>query len=64
MFVVVFAYVIEVSPINMRQGGIILMEMPIYMAEKGFQNRPTLIGRIFNELIWNRYTDRYKKFAQ
>ena len=36
MFVVVFAHAIEVTPISMRQGGIILMEMSLYMAEKGF----------------------------
>ena len=37
MFVVVFAHAIEVTPISMRQGGIILMEMSLYMAEKGFK---------------------------
>ena len=44
MFVVVFAHAIEVTPISMRQGGIILMEMSLYMAEKGFEIEKFLIG--------------------
>ena len=42
MFVVVFAHAIEVTPISMRQGGIILMEMSLYMAEKGFSHTISL----------------------
>ena len=33
LFAIVFAHVVEVTPINMRQIGIILMEMMMYMAE-------------------------------
>ena len=33
LFAIVFAHVVEVTPINMRQNGIILMEMMMYMAE-------------------------------
>ena len=47
MFVVVFAHAIEVTPISMRQGGIILMEMSLYMAEKGFEIEKFLIGSFF-----------------
>ena len=52
MFVVVFAHAIEVTPISMRQGGIILMEMSLYMAEKGFE----INERFWKILVSNRKT--------
>ena len=62
MFVVVFAHAIEVTPISMRQGGIILMEMSLYMAEKGFEiNQKVLEKKVF--FVSNRKTNMSSTFC-